>query len=278
MLKKTAYLVMFLCLWSCNESKTEDKSGEKLAALVQAIKFDEFCTYVKALALPDQGVIDDLVLLCQDNQPTPLVTELIGKAWQGDTPFSQYTLEKIEENDGERSTFLVGFATKIPKLTPEKIRDSDLNNVLLVNDQNEAYSIKTVKENETRGKDLNYLKITTRTDMVVYAPQSKEFPNSRRMEVNYYVLSTARDDLALRTEHLLDNEANPEYDWARSIVVIIGDPTNGGSYLITLLNYRTWNHGFHKINLRALDHATKHTAQITFNYLNDLSSKIGLAK
>lgn len=232
------------------------------------MRLGDFCNSITFLKIDDQGIKDDLGLLCSNNQPTDLVRQLISEAWTGETPLEKFPFEKIEESPDEKSSFLVGFATKIPKLTPLEIRSSDLNNALLVKEDNDFYSLTTQKTSEAPGDGLNYLKLVTNTKMLVRAPQSKEFTNERDMEINLFQVSSMREDLALRTEHLLNNETNAEYDWARTVVVIIGNPQEAGSYLLSLVNYRTWNHGFPKINVRALDQATKFMAQTTFNYLN----------
>lgn len=271
----TRILTIFCCLSlsGCVDDviSKDSKSSKKdpTTEIVDAMRLSDFCNSIGFLKIEDAGVKEDLGLLCKDNQATALVTTLIANAWDGVAPLTDFPFKKNDENADEKSTFLVGFATKIPKLTPLQIRSSDLNNALLIKENNDFYSLNIEKKSENPGDGLNYLKLTTHAKMLVRAPQSKEFTNERDMEINMFQVSSMRDDLALRTEHLLNNESNIEYDWARTVVVIIGNPKEAGSYLLTLVNYRTWNHGFPKINMRALDQATKHIAQVTFNYLSE---------
>lgn len=259
-------LVIGLSLIGCHKDDDSDLNDAEHQKFFQSLKLEDFCASLGFLTIGDPGVREDLGHFCTDTQPTELLSSLVKKAWRGDTPFSAYGYEKIEEVENQRSSFLVGFATKIPQLTPIQIRESDLNKALQMQVENELYNISVEEVGRTAGEGLNFLKLQYHYKTLVKGPQSTEFRNERTTEINHFQVTSKREDLALTTETLV--EVNKDYDWARTIVLVVADPQNGGSYLISLVNYRTWNQGFHKINTRALDEITKLNAQKAFDYLS----------
>ena len=269
-MEKCLGLLVVLACAACEKSSSNNDDAHQ--KFFSTLKTEEFCLNYGFLGLTDEGVKSDLALLCSDNQPTELFSELIKNAYRGPGPLANFTYSQQSEVENERSSFLVGFATKIPKLNAVQIRESGLNEFLIRQVENDVYKLVTALVSDASGDGLNYSKRIIKYETIVKGPQSTEFKNTRLMEMNGYQVTANCDDLALVTEHLMENETNNDYDWARSSVVIVGDPRDGGCFLISLVNYRTWNQGFHKINMSALETITKENALAVFDFLGTKAS------
>ena len=264
-------------LVSCSKKKSESgiESAEDIEKkkFFDSLKAGEFCSEIRFLNLRDDGLKSDLDLICAGDNPTELFQKLIAESYRGEGSLDRFTLSKIEELPGERSSFLVGFSQTIPRLNALNIRESKLKDVLLKEIDLGQYQRSVEKIGESKEDGLNFLRQIHRYKTLVKGPQSTEFRNERLTEINDYQVTVRREDLALSTEHLLDQGKNPNYDAARTITIVIGDPKDGGSFLITTVNFQTWNQGFHKINVRALEAITKKSAKDVYDYLIGESDK-----
>lgn len=248
-------------------AKDDNKSSNKVHDdLVQAYGLNDFCTSVPLLGLPDPGLLEDIGQWCQGGVATSQLTGLLAAPWNGQGELS-FTQHKIEELEGERTSFYVAFATKIPSLNPVQIRESRLNQAMQMEFESDFLKLSVKELSQTAGDGLNFSKMVYHYDNLIKGPQSTEFKNQRNTEINLYQVNAMREDLALSTEHLLDNDANQDFDWARTTVMILGDTRQGGSYLLTMINFRTWNRGFHKINTRALEEITRMNAARAYAHL-----------
>lgn len=268
-MKIFAWAAVFLMIAACDKKKSASESelDAETKKFFKLLKADEFCGELKYLTIRDDGLKNDLGLICENDRATDLFAKLIADSYRGEGQFDKFTYSKIEENEGDKSSFLVAFSHKIPKLSATNIRDSNLKTVLQNEINLDQYQRTVEKISETSEPGLNFLRQTFRYKTLIKAPQSTEFRNERVTEVNHYQVSVKREDLALSTEHLLDGDKNKDYEWARTITLVIGDPKEGGSFLVSIVDFKTWNQGFHKINIRALEALTKKSAQDVFDYL-----------
>lgn len=267
--------VLLVTVTGCKpKHESEDSaaaSGFTPSAFIQSMKFNDFCSSVAYLDLYDAAFKDDVAMLCDGDQATELFEKIILGAFDQNSTFDSYPFENISEMENQRSDFVAAFALKIPKLTAIDIRESDLNRILQSDIKLDLYEVLVEPIAEAKLSGLNFLRFTQKYRTLVKGPQSTEFRNERTTERNYYQVSVQREDLALITEHLKDVGANPDYDWARTLNVVIANPEDGGSFIVSVVHFRTWNQGFHKLNTRALDAITKENARKVFQYLLGLS-------
>jgi hypothetical protein len=274
-LSRFAYKVSLILLVATTACKKKEESSGDSSTLssnllesefIQSLKFNDFCSSVGFLELYDEAFKDDIAMLCNGDQPAELFGKIIEGAFD-ESSFESYPYEKITELENERSDFNVAFALKIPKLSAIDIRESDLNRVLQSEVKEDFYEVAIEPISETKVSGLNFLRLTQKYKTLVKGPQSTEFRNERITETNHYQVSVQREDIAMSTEHLKDASANPDYDWARTLNVVVGNPKEGGSFIISVIHFRTWNQGFHKLNTRALDAITKTNARKVYDYL-----------
>lgn len=253
--------------------KSELEIAEKVAlkAHFDSLKLEDFCRNLKFLNIA-QDLLETIKALCIDSTPTPTFETIIKNAYdeaKGPLIFSQ---SEIMELPGEKSQFKVAFGLKIPKLTADEIKKADTNKIMMTGIQQELHTMTVEKLSDTILDGLNFQRTEFRYKITVKGPQSTEFRNERETVVNQYQVSAQRDDLALTTESIKESvEKNPHFDWAKTINLIVGNPRDGGSYIVTVVDFRTWNQGFHKVNTNALDIITRINAEKVYRYLKDLA-------
>jgi hypothetical protein len=254
------------------KEKAEKEAAEKAASKehFDSLKLGDFCRNLKFLTIsPD--ILETIKTLCNESAPTETFENIIRNAYEDAKGPLVFPLSEINELPDEKSQFRVGFALKIPKLKADEIRKADTNGVLLAGVQLELQNMTVEKLSDVALDGLNFQRTEFRYKIVVKGPQSTEFRNERETVMNQYQVSAQRDDLALTTETLKESaDKNRHFDWAKTVNMIVGNPRDGGSYIVTVVDFKTWNQGFHKVNTNALNVITKANAEKVYNYLKDL--------
>lgn len=249
-------------------AKSENSQEEHHPQLANFEIANQFCASLKHLELKGDGFGKQFDLLCQNDQSTFLFNELATHAYAGEGDFDHVKIIEAREDEAVELSYLrVAFALKLPVSVTE-IKDREIYQVLTQGLDFERHKVK-IELGEKEGLEgLHYAKQNVKYDTEIIGPQSAEFINTRTTEVNQYQIIAGNDDLGMATEHLLDAEANPDYQYANTVNITLKDPASDGSYLISVVDFVTWNKGFFKTNVKSLIAITKEQAKVVYGALS----------